>query len=1133
MNLNCKCIAGVICLSLALLFPVSAQVTGSLSGRVEDPSGMAVTGVRVVVTIPDSDVEEAATTTTASGAFFFPVLRPIFYNLRIEAPNFKTQTIQNVKIDPTSETSLPPIKLELGDVKTSVEAVAPTQSLQTSNGEVVNTLTQEQVSALPLFGRDPLQSLGLLNTLPGVSTNGRTVATIDGQSVSFANITYDGINIQDNFIRNNSLERTDVLLGLHTDQISEATIVTSNPGNIYSGGSSQVAFSTPSGTNAFHGSLYWLNIPGNINAQTFFNNAAPATPSSTQLNQAGATVGGPLVKNKLFFFANFESDQDRSRITQQGLVPTAPLVSQNATVQQILNLIPSNPSGVYTGSQNDGATGYLGLARLDYIPSTKHAFSFSMSMNESLQDQPPYSSVFGRQPDASEHTIATLFSASWRWNPTPRLTNEVRMGASLQRLDFLNSLRNKYPFLMLFGVWSEPMAGIDPQGRSNRIYNYQDNLIYVIGSHSLHAGFSLQQYREWEYGINYGTTISATVPTYSMFAFDQNGNPVIPAGSLAKGTVFSETQAFGISSPTSGYQAYNPPVTKPSASLVSGYFQDNWKAFRNLSLNLGVRYDYLTPVKDNSGLAIIPTLSTPASDSVYSPNLPFSLIPKNQQLYRPDRNNFSPYLGFAWQASDRVPIVVRGAYSISFVNDDLLRNMSVFAVQNPFQSLTIPNDNIGGNGTPFQNVPTIPTPTFPALTLTALQQFPFLSPTYAVDPHLRTPYVQQANLGVESQWKRFLFSIRYVGNRLDKGLVSLDRNQAGLSPAFLTAFGQARQTLANGSLPIIPGLINGGACLTVTNGRCTNFDTISLNDIATGQPGALAQHLQLFGYNAPGNYNFFANPNAPVGLNLLSNLGRSRYDSLQIAVSRRVSPGLSMTANYSYSKTLSNLDDYRQGALDPDLDIHNPRLDWAPSPFNLKHAFKGTLIYDLPFGRMAPSSGVVHRIADGWTISGIMIAQSGAPFSLLSQLATFNTPQDSLQNTLSSTLTAGQIEQYFGVRKSPDGTVTFVNAPSSALSEPGPGQVGTLQRRMFTGPNAFNLDLGIQKAFALTERARVELRAESVNLLNNENWLVNDQILVQNSDGTPAVKNGNLIFNGGLNQWTPPRSFQFLLRVRF
>src|SRR5215471_20889721 len=120
MNLNCKCIAGVICLSLALLFPVSAQVTGSLSGRVEDPSGMAVTGVRVVVTIPDSDVEEAATTTTASGAFFFPVLRPIFYNLRIEAPNFKTQTIQNVKIDPTSETSLPPIKLELGDVKTSV-----------------------------------------------------------------------------------------------------------------------------------------------------------------------------------------------------------------------------------------------------------------------------------------------------------------------------------------------------------------------------------------------------------------------------------------------------------------------------------------------------------------------------------------------------------------------------------------------------------------------------------------------------------------------------------------------------------------------------------------------------------------------------------------------------------------------------------------------------------------------------------------------------------------------------------------------------------------------------------------------------------------------------------------------------
>jgi Carboxypeptidase regulatory-like domain/TonB dependent receptor len=1131
MNLNIRFSAGVISfLSLALLVPVSAQVTGSLSGRVEDPSGMAVTGVRVVVTIPESDAEEAATSTTASGAFFFPVLRPIFYNLRIEAPNFKAQTIQNVKIDPTSETSLPPIKLELGDVKTSVEAIAPTQLLQTSNGEVVNTLSAAQVSALPLFGRDPLQSLGLLDTLPGVSTNGRTVTTIDGQSVSFANITYDGINIQDNFIRNNSLESTDVLLGLHTDQISEATIVTSNPGNIYSGGSSQVAFSTPSGTNAFHGSLYWLNIPGNINAQTFFNNVSPATPSSIQLNQAGATVGGPIVKNKLFFFANFESDQDRSRITQFGFVPKVPLVSQNPTVQQILNLIPSSPSGVYTGPQSSGDTTYLGLARLDYIPSTKHAFSFSTSMNESLQDQPSLSSVFGRNPDVSEHTVATLFSGSWRWNPTPRLTNEVRIGASLQRLDFLNSLRKTYPFVMLFGAWSEPMAGIDPQGRSNRVYNYQDNLTYVIGNHSLRAGFSLQQYREWEYGINYGVTASATAPVYFMYTFDQNGNLV---NNLPKGIVFSESQPFGIASSTSGYQAYTPPVTKPSANLVSGYFQDNWKALRNLSLNLGVRYDYLSPLIDNSGLAIIPTLSTPASDSIYNPNLAFSFIPKNQELYRPDRNNFAPYFGFAWQASERVPIVVRGSYSISFVNDDLLRNMSVFAVQNPFQSPSIGNGNLG-NGTPFQNVSAIQAPALPPLTLQGMANFySGAVPIPALDPHLRTPYVQQANLGVESQWKKFLFSVRYVGNRLAKGLVSIDRNQVYLSPAFLSSFKQAQQTLANGSLPVLPGLINGGACFSVSNGRCTNIDFTALNDIATGQAGAFAQHLQLDGYNAPGNYSFFASPLAVAGLNLMSNLGRSRYDSLQIAVSRRVSPGLGITANYSYSKTLSNLDDYRQGARDPELDIHNPGLDWAPSPFNLKHAFKATLVYDLPFGRLAPSAGVVHRIAEGWTISGIMIAQSGAPFSLLSQLATFNTPEDSLQNTLSSSLTAGQIEQNFGIRKAPDGTVTFVNAPASALSEPGPGQVGTLQRRMFTGPNAFNLDLGIQKAFALTERARVELRAESINLLNNENWLVNDQVLVQNSDGMPAVKNGNLIFNGGVTQWTTPRSFQFLLRVRF
>jgi hypothetical protein len=864
-----------------------------------------------------------------------------------------------------------------------------------------------------------------------------------------------------------------------------------------------------------------LNIPRGISAQTFFNNLAPASPSSIQLNQAGATVGGPIVKNKLFFFANFEADLDRSTITQQGSVPTAALMSSNPTVQQILNLVPANPSGFYSGTQNNGDTTYLGLARLDYVASAKHVFSFSTSNNEALQDQPGLSSIFGRQPDTTLQSVARFFSGSWRWTPTPRLTNELRIGLSLQRLDLQDSLRAKYPFIILFGLANEPMTGYDPQGQNNRIYNYQDNLTYVRGKHTFQAGFSLQQYRVSEYGISNGLTTSVIYPIYQMFTTDAAGDFI---SGIPNGTVYKELQPFNFTSPTSGYVAYSPPVTKPSSNLVSGYIQDNWKVFPGLSINLGLHYDYLGPVKDDSGLSILPFLGTGgAADAILNPNLPFEFVPKGQGLYHPDKDNFAPYFGFAWQPSKDLPIVVRGAYSISYVNDDLLRNNSTFADLNGFQSFLAPNLNLG-NGTLFSNVPAIPTPATPSLNLPSLllqhlqnvtlfnnQDINFPSTVFAVDPNLRTPYVQQANLGVESQWKKFLFSVRYVGNRLDKGLLSVDRNQVGLSPQYLQFFSQNAKVL-------------GPFFNTFPQEAGETARQLQICAFFTSCTQLLNQYGVPF---SPTSFNFFSNPYAPSGAFVLSNLGRSRYDSLQIGVTRRVSPGLSMTAYYVYSKTLSNIDDYQQGAFDPILDLHNPSLDNAPSPFNLKHSFKATAIYDLPFGRDLSSAGLAHKIFGGWSISGVMIAQSGAPFSLLSTLGTFNTRNDSGQNTLSSNLTAGQIEQFFGISKAPDGTVTYVNAPATAFTEPGPGQVGNLQRRMFTGPNAFNLDLGLRKVIAVTERARVEIRAESINVLNNENWLVGDQIL------NPASTSSTAAFLGNITQWTPPRSFQFLLRLRF
>jgi len=176
-------------------------------------------------------------------------------------------------------------------------------------------------------------------------------------------------------------------------------------------------------------------------------------------------------------------------------------------------------------------------------------------------------------------------------------------------------------------------------------------------------------------------------------------------------------------------------------------------------------------------------------------------------------------------------------------------------------------------------------------------------------------------------------------------------------------------------------------------------------------------------------------------------------------------------------------------------------------------------------------------------MSGILIAQSGAPFSLLSGgsvvtpagdpatvsgLGTFTSQADSGQNTVATALSAPQIQSYFGIRKNPDGTVGYVNAPAGAFQQPAPGAVGNLQRRMFAGPGAFNLNLGLRKTVPLTERATAEFRADSINLFNNVNWLVGDQTYLGANQ-----RNNAAVFDNKVAQWNAPRTFQFSLRLLF
>jgi hypothetical protein len=372
----------------------------------------------------------------------------------------------------------------------------------------------------------------------------------------------------------------------------------------------------------------------------------------------------------------------------------------------------------------------------------------------------------------------------------------------------------------------------------------------------------------------------------------------------------------------------------------------------------------------------------------------------------------------------------------------------------------------------------------------------------------------------------------------------VNRNQTMMSPGFLQSFQQVQTDLKNGNptlgIPLLPG---GGICSNFSLRDCVP-DFYSRSLIVSGQAGELARWLEGQGYNPNGAYNFLGNPLAPQGIYLLSHLGVSRYDALEWTVSRRAAAGLTLTASYLFSQLFSSFDDLGPGAVDPYVDVYNHAIEWAPSPFSVRHSFKAASVWDLPFARFRSSTrSLSGRLLSGWSVSGIVIAQSGAPFSLvsggnvttpqgsivpISGLGTFSSQADSAQNTVITSLTAPEIRRFFGLRKNPDGTLGYVTAPAGVFQEPGPGDIGTLQRRMFSGPGALNVNLGIRKGMSLTEGIKAEFRVDAINLLNNLNWLVGDQTFY----GT-NVQNNTSVMGGNVEQWTPPRTMQFGLRISF
>jgi hypothetical protein len=1193
-----------VLVAAALVFSAAAfsQVAGRLSGSVVDATGGAVPNAKVSLYLTGGDTAVLTTETTEDGNFEFAAVRPEYYRVRIEAKGFVTTTLENIKVDPGRVTSVPVLTLEVAGTAQVIEVTAGSETVNVANAEVATTVTQSQVENLPILDR---QIGFLFITQAGVS-NSRTVSSINGLRPSYSNILLDGINVQD-IVRTNAVDLLPNRLTI--GQIAEATVATSNLNPTIGGNASAISLTTASGTNQFHGNAYWYNRNSHFAANDWFNNAEGVDRPFLNLNQLGGSFGGPVVKDKLLFMVNYEAFRLRQQtpVTNTILLPSARqglltyvdasgarrtfdvLGGRGLTidpyVRGLLEQVPAAGNSLTRGDQlnttgysfnsQDNDTRDIAMGKLDYYISQAHALSGSFIWNRQIVDRPDYTGFYTPIPTIYNDATGKFLSASWRWSASAVFTNEFRGGFNRLPVDWV--YRGDPPQYTLTGLFfTSPVNPKLEESRFVKSYAFQDNANWVKGSHTFSFGFQANLWR------NASVSYTGVVPAYTIAISTTNPNGYrvgdIPGASqtditranslLASlgGMISAYTQTFNITSRDSGFVPGAPQMLDLSMNNYAPYFMDTWRVNRRLTLTMGVRWEYFSPVDEKNAFLVQPRLidDNPVTTLLSNATLDFAGKAVGRPLYKRDLNNFGPNLGLAWDLFGNGRTALRAGYGISYANDNTLNTVYNAIVQNPGLSTSLAGANLNARitGTP----PTITTPpfNFPTTTLDQYNLSPSSPPVEGlIHPELVTPYVQQWNLALQQEWKGFIFEGRYVGNHVVKQLRQLDFNQIDPTRGgFLDDFRRARN---NGVLAYrATGAFNatynpniaGSQPLPFFNrlpggGLLTNA-TVSAN-LQNNEAGTLAQIYQTNGLLPEDDPNFSFFPNRYLlYASMLTNISHSTYNALQLEVRKRVRGGIHLQASYVFSKALSDAEATR--GLEPLLDNNNREIEKARSPFDLTHAFKLNHYWPLPFGggrRFDPGSRFLDRVIGGWALSGFLLVQSGPPLSIEAGTATANVGRGTLNrgarsgtNTVDTILTLPELKEITGLYKTGDG-VFFVDprhihpttrtGVAADIDTPFPGQVffnpqagtlGSLQRRILEGPGFWDYDFSVIKNTRLNDRQSIEFRADFFNLFNHPNFFAGDMNVNSATFGriTGLLASGNGV---GL------RKIQFGLFYRF
>ena len=1094
---------------------LQAQVAARLSGTVVDTSS-GVVGLAKITALNQNTGTPRVATAGADGEFQFPSLEPGKYRLSAEAAGFAVKVIEQYELTVTEQASIV-IKLELAGTNSAVEVKSGEESarVQTADAQISRVITMQEIEGLPLSGsgRDPIE---LAYYQPGIVygvTNNASGSVLNGTRRTSTNTMVDGIASGDPVSPRMGLTS----IQNNTDSIAEFRIVTSGGKAEYGRNSgAQIEMATRSGSNRWSGNVFDYLRNTVLNANDYFNNLTGLSRPKLIQNVFGGSLGGPVLKNKTFFFANYQGASVRqgsavnstvltdtgARGIFQWKAPGTQTVNSfdivandprhlgvDPLVAKYLSLLPKpnfpalgdglNTSGFRFNSPLSTVSN-AGVLKLDHNLTDLHHlyFRYDNSYYVLTDAGNGAQARYPGQNPGTQFAPFTGFSAGSDWVITPNLVNTVRVGRTNYDVTFERPQRGTEPALSGL-LFTSPVSTAFPSGRRVPLMDMSETLTWVHGKHTVKGGFRYQPSTdsEWTDAGRYPTiglnpALASTIGPAAISATDRNTFSQLYNNLL--GRVATVTQTFYTNDLTNYLPAGAQRRRERRSKDMSFYVQDDWRLSRRLTMNYGMRWDYFGLPQLNG--AKVGHLDQEALADGVTPVDNFKIV-VGEGAGRSDKRGFAPRIGLAWVPFGDGKTVIRAAWGIYF--DRIPSFDFTNADGNPGVSNigTVPlNAQAGSDYRLADGVPAVPVPTAVNLTLPVNQKGNF----FMYSPHLRQPYVQQMNFTLERQVARqTVVDVAYVGSRGVQLITQVDYTEPHFPAGFLDSFREMQGYQANGTAPssgnvFVKAFGTPAAALSGMNGTY----------VQQGQAGLVSYNLYR---NSLARFTAAGFPGTYLGqypqfadLYVMRNDGRSYYNSLQISVRRSVG-SLRLSANYTWSKNIDNL---------PATDLNantfgyqDPRATRGLSDTNVPRNFTTTAVFSLPVGRGkrfgSQLPGLVDAIVGGWDLGAVNVLQDGFPFSVGTSYLT-STVLASAGNRadVNGEAPAGQ------AIRGGNGVSFFTPQQAGLFTIPAAGSTGTSARNGFRGPAYWNTNGSLTKRFAVTERARMLLRVEGFNVFN-------------------------------------------------